>query len=154
MANTGVYIELKGDKFKKSNKEALSLAKGGAGDVVAVIFSNDLSPYAADLKGIKKVVQVKGDNLEYQPDIYAATLAQVIKDNSLTDFIGTASPQGKDLFPRVAAKLQTASLINDCIEVNFADSLVTKPLYAGKLLCQFKVNDEYRLYTGCFEAVN
>ena len=59
MANIGVYIELKEDKFKKSNKEALSLAKKSGNDVYAVIFSNDPGQYADELKGISKIIKVK-----------------------------------------------------------------------------------------------
>ena len=147
MANVGVYIELKGDTFKKSNREALSEAKKSGKDVFAVIFTNTITSFKDEFSGIKKVIQVAGDNLTYQPDIYAETLTKIIKDNNLVDFIGVASPQGKDLIPRVAAKLENASLINDCVVLDLAGGKVTKPMYAGKLLCQFKVKTEYKLYT-------
>lgn len=147
MANVGVYIELKNDLFKKSNREALSLAKKSGKDVVAVIFTNSIDSYKNEFSGIKKVIQVAGDDLTYQPDLYAATLANIIKENQLADFIGVASPRGKDLFPRVAAKLESASLINDCVELDLSANVVTKPLYAGKLLCQYKVTADYKLYT-------
>jgi electron transfer flavoprotein alpha subunit len=147
MANIGVYIELKGDTFKKSNREALSLAKKSGKDVFAVIFTKTVDSFKGEFSGVKKVVQVAGDNLTYQPDVYAETLAQVIKENQLTDFLGVASPQGKDLIPRVAAKLDNASLINDCVELDFGANTVTKPLYAGKLLCQYKVSGDFKLYT-------
>ena len=147
MANIGVYIELKGDTFKKYNRETLSLAKKSGNDVFAVIFTNTIDSFKGEFAGIKKVIQVAGDNLVYQPDMYAETLTKIIKDNNLVHFIGVASPQGKDLIPRVTAKLENASLINDCVELDLAAGTVTKPLYAGKLLCQYKVNAEYKLYT-------
>lgn len=147
MANIGVYIELKDEQFKKSNKEALSLAKKSNKDVHAIIFTNNLDPYKTELKGIKQVIQVKDDNLSYQPDLYADTLAKIITDFKLNDFLGACSAQGKDLLPRVAAKIENASLINDCIEIDFDNNKVTKPLYAGKLLSQYRIEDEFRMVT-------
>jgi electron transfer flavoprotein alpha subunit len=147
MANIGVYIELKGDKFKKSNKEALSLAKKSGKDVYAVIFSNNLDPYSNELKGVKKIIQVKNDDLTFQPDLYADTLAKIITEFNLNDFIGAHTPQGKELLPRVAAKIQNASLVTDCVEMDLENGSVTKPVYAGKLLSTYVVEDDFRMFT-------
>lgn len=147
MANVGVFIELKDGKFKKSNKEALSLAKKSGMDTYAVIFSNDPGQYADALKGVKKVIQVKGDDLTFQPDLYADTAAKIITEFNLNDFIGVSSLRGKDLFPRIAGKIENASLISDCIELDLENHSVVKPVYAGKLLSRYVVDDEYRLFT-------
>jgi electron transfer flavoprotein alpha subunit len=146
MANIGIYIELKDNNIKKSNREALTLARKSGKDVHAVIFANDLTPFQEDLKGIVKIIQVKDEDLTYQPDFYAATMAKIIKDFNLNDFLGIYTAQGKDLFPRIAAKVN-ASLINDCIDIDFGQQTVTKPVYAGKLLQKAKVEDEFRLFT-------
>jgi len=147
MANIGVYVELKDNQFKKSNKEALSLAKKSGADVYAVIFSSNPGQYADVLKGVKKVVQVKNDDLSYQPDVYADTLAKIITEFNLNDFIGVNSAQGKDLFPRIAAKIDNAGLIMDCVELDLANRSVTKPVYAGKLLSKYIIDNTFRLYT-------
>jgi electron transfer flavoprotein alpha subunit len=147
MANIGVYIELKDNQFKKSNKEAIGLAKKSGADVVAVIFSNDPGQYTDMLKGVKKVVQVKCDDLSYQPDLYADTLAKIITEFNLNDFIGVNSAQGKDLFPRITAKIENAGLVMDCVEMDLANRSVTKPVYAGKLLSKYVMDNPFRLYT-------
>ena len=147
MANIGVFIELKDGLFKKSNKEILSLAKKSGMDVHAVIFSNNPEQYSNEFKGVKKVIQVKGDDLTYQPDLYADTLAKVITEFDLYDFVGGNSARGKDLFPRVTAKIENAGLIMDCTEIDLAGHSVTKPVYAGKLLSKYVIENEYRLFT-------
>lgn len=147
MANIGVYIELKEGIFKKSNKEALSLAKKSGKDVYAVIFSNDPGQYAEHLKGIAKIIQVKDGDLNFQPDLYADTLAKVITQFELKDFIGAHSARGKELIPRAAAKIANASLVTDCIEIDLETGTVTKPVYAGKLLSKYVIQDEYRMYS-------
>jgi electron transfer flavoprotein alpha subunit len=146
MANIGVFIELKDDLFKKSNKEALSLARKSGMDVHAVIFSNNPAQYSEHLKGVKKVIQISGD-LAYQPDIYADTIAKIISEFNLHDFIGVNSARGKDLFPRITAKIGNAGLVSDCVEMDLASHSVTKPVYAGKLLSKYVNDNEYRLFT-------
>ncbi|HLP62292.1 MAG TPA: electron transfer flavoprotein subunit alpha/FixB family protein [Candidatus Deferrimicrobium sp.] len=147
MANIGVYVELKDNLFKKSNKETLSLALKSGSDVYAVIFSNNLAPYASELKGVKKVIQVKNDDLVYQPDLYADTMAKIITEFNLNDFIGVNSAQGKDLFPRITAKIANAGLVMDCVEMDLAGHSATKPVYAGKLLSKYVIEDTFRLFT-------
>jgi electron transfer flavoprotein alpha subunit len=146
MANIGVYVELKDGNFKKSNKEALAFAKESGHDVFAILFSDAPEQYAQHLKGVSKVIQVKGADT-YDPTIYADTLAKIITDNHLTDFTGICSAQGKDLFPRVAAKIESASLLNDCIDIDLENGKFTKPVFAGKLLSTFVMDDEFRMFT-------
>ncbi|MFC2141152.1 electron transfer flavoprotein subunit alpha/FixB family protein [Acidobacteriota bacterium] len=147
MANIGVYIELKDDQFKKSNKEVLSAAKKSGKDVYAVLFSNKPDQYADQLKGITKVICVKDEDLTYDPTVYADTLAAIITQFELKDFLGIHSAQGKDLFPRVAAKIENATLLGDCICFDLEKNTFTKPVYAGKLLSDFVIEDEYRMLT-------
>jgi electron transfer flavoprotein alpha subunit len=147
MANIGVYLELKGDQFKKSNKEALNAAQQSGKDVYAVLFSNNPAQYTAELTGIKKVLVVKDADLTYDPNLYAETTAKLITQFQLTDFVGIHSAQGKDLFPRIAAKIENAALLSDCLAVDWEKNLFTKPVYAGKLLSDFVIADEYRMLT-------
>jgi len=146
MANIGLYIELKDGVLKKSNRELLSLARKSGQAVHAVLFCPDVQPYLEELKGIQTVIQVKGADLSYQPDRYARTLAAVIRDFKLEVFIGIFSAQGKDLFPRLAAKAK-ASLVNDCLAVDLDARKAVKPVYSGKLLAEYQVEAGTALFT-------
>lgn len=146
MANIGLYIELKDGVFKKSNRELLSLARKSGQNVHAVIFGADILPYLPELRGIKTVIQVKGTDLTYQPDRYAQTLADIIAAFKLTAFCGIFSAQGKDLFPRLAAKAK-ASLVTDCLVVDLGARKAVKPVYSGKLLAEYQIDDERALFT-------
>jgi electron transfer flavoprotein alpha subunit len=147
MSNLGLYIELKEGKSKKSNKETLSFAKKSGKDVYAVVFSNDIEQYLDELKGVKKIIQVKGDDLTYQPDFYADTMAKIIKEFDLGYFFGIFSAQARDLFPRISARVENSGLINDCLEIDLDNNLVTRPVYAGKLLCQYSIENEVKILT-------
>ncbi|MGE5343251.1 MAG: electron transfer flavoprotein subunit alpha/FixB family protein [Candidatus Omnitrophota bacterium] len=146
MANIGVYIELKDNQFKKSNKETLGFARTTGHDVYAVLFSNTPDAYAEELKGIHQVIVVN-DDAPYDPEMVAETLAKIIPEYHLTDFLGICSVRGKDLFARVAAKIENASLINDCVSMDLDQHRFTKPVYAGKLLANLLIEDEFRLIT-------
>lgn len=146
MANIGLYIELKEGIFKKSNRELLSLVRKSGQSVHAVIFCADLQPYLPELRGIQTVIQVKGADLTYQPDRYAQTLADIIAEFKLAVFCGIFSAQGKDLFPRLAAKAK-ASLVNDCLTVDINNRRAVKPVYSGKLLAEYQNNDEIAMFT-------
>jgi electron transfer flavoprotein alpha subunit len=146
MANIGLYIELKDGGFKKSNRELLSLARKGGHKVHAVLFCQDAHPYLEELKGIQTVIQVKGADLSYQPDRYARTLAAIIAEFKLDVFCGIFTAQGKDLFPRLAAKAK-ASLVNDCLSVDLGSRKAVKPVYSGKLLAEYQIDDEKALFT-------
>jgi electron transfer flavoprotein alpha subunit len=146
MANIGLYIELKGEAFKKSNRELLSLARKSGQSVYAVIFCSDLQPYLPELHGIHTIIQVKGADLSYQPDRYAQTMADIIAEFKLAVFCGIFSAQGKDLFPRLAAKAK-ASLVNDCLTVDINNRRAVKPVYSGKLLAEFQNDGETAMFT-------
>jgi electron transfer flavoprotein alpha subunit len=146
MANIGLYIELKDGVFKKSNRELLSLARKSGQPVHAVLFCQDVQPYLEELKGIQTVIQIQGADLSYQPDRYARTLAVVIREFKLDVFCGIFSAQGKDLFPRLAAKAG-ASLVNDCLTVALDKRQAVKPVYSGKLLAEYQIDSGTALFT-------
>jgi len=146
MANIGLYIELKKGIFKKTNRELLSLAGKNGHSIVAVVFCADVQPYLEELRGVHTVIQVTGADLSYQPDRYARTLATVIAEFKLDVFCGTFSAQGKDLFPRLAAKAK-AGLVNDCLAVDLEKRTAVKPVYSGKLLAEYQVAGPKALFT-------
>ncbi len=145
MSAIGVYIELKNGQFKKTNRELLTLARKSGSDVTAVVFANEVQALEKELTGIQTLVQITGSNLDYQPDSYAQTLAEVIREHGLKDFLGGCSAQGKDLLVRVAARVP-GSLVSDCLAVDLANHTASKPIYAGKLLAEYRLVDDQRLY--------
>ncbi len=138
----GIYIELKEDgTFKKSNRELLGLAAGR--EIVAVVFA-DAAPHLAELAGVATVVQVL--RTPWQPDVWAATLAAIVREHQLADFVAAHTLQGKDLMARLAARLGVG-LVGDCLQLDLATRTAVKPVYAGKLLAEYRNDSEWRLYT-------
>ncbi|MCU0275266.1 MAG: electron transfer flavoprotein subunit alpha/FixB family protein [Acidobacteria bacterium] len=146
MAKIGLYIELQDGVFKKSNRELLSLARKGDHAVHAVIFCADVRPYLEELQGVQTVIQVSGADLSYQPDRYACTLATIIEEFQLDACCAIYSAQGKDLFPRLAAKIKSG-LVSDCLSVDLEKRQALKPVYSGKLLAEYQVEGGRALFT-------
>ncbi len=77
---------------------------------------------------------------QYAPEGYAAAVAERAKAGGYRAIVFAASATGKDLAPRVAARLGVA-LATDVTDVAVEDGAVvaTRPVYAGKALLQVRL---------------
>ncbi|KKM71420.1 hypothetical protein LCGC14_1430800 [marine sediment metagenome] len=149
MSSLGVYIELKADKVKKTSLELLTLARQSGRAVTAVIFADDPDAYVDELAayGVGQVIHVSGLNGQPPgPETLAGNLAEIIREQGIRDLICTHSAQGKDLLPRVAARLE-APLATDCVGVDFDTGIATRPMYAGKVIAKIRLTGDHRLFT-------
>lgn len=134
-----VFIEQRENKLKKASLEALSTARklaGSAANVAAVVVGGSIDGITAELKnhGADTVFAVSGATFEnYNVFNYGSAVEQAIKSFSPTVVLGMASPIGRDIFPRLAAR-HNAGIATDLIELKAeGETLVgLKPMYAGK----------------------
>lgn len=134
-----IHAEQQDGQVKKISRElatkAAALAKELGGEAQAV-FIGAAPTDAASLgkHGISKVTVIVSDPLKiYNGEGYAKVLAEFIKEMKPDIVLGSASPQGKDFFPRLAAKLN-AGLASDCVglRVEGGKLIPTRPVYSGK----------------------
>ncbi len=139
MGNILVYAEQQDGQVKKISRElaskATTLAKELGGEAQAV-FIGETPADAASLgkNGITKITVIEHKNLKiYNGEAYAKVLAELIKETSPDVVLGSASPQGKDFFPRMAVKLDVG-LASDCVglRVDNGQLIPTRPVYSGK----------------------
>lgn len=138
-----VFVEQRDGKIKQASYEALALARkiaGGASNVAALLVGQSVDALAGELKGTgaDKVFTVNGDAFKlYNVVSYAAALEESIKNFGAQLILGMATPMGRDLFPRLAARL-SAGILTDVItlEAQGNQMVGTKPMYAGKCLAQ------------------
>ncbi len=134
-----VFIEEREGKVKKTSLEALSAARKMADalqeSVVALHIgtgepSANLAHFGAD-----RIISVQHDLLSaYSTQGYAAAVAQTAKKLEPRFVLSSASAMGRDLMPRVAAKLGVG-LAQDCIEARVIEDKqleCVRPIYAGK----------------------
>lgn len=138
MANVLVVAELSEDgKLKKSTLNAISFARqalpavGGALHIVVLGAStaaavSDLAAY-----GAAKIIAVEDASLsKYTAEHYAPSVAAAALGSSLV--VATATSFGKDLLPRVAARLD-AAFAGDCsgVAVEGGKLVYKRPMFAG-----------------------
>jgi len=122
MSKILAFVESRENKIKNSGFEtastALKLANDIGADIEVLLIGNNVSSIAGELGayGIKKVVVSEDAKLEnYSTTAYSKILAETAKLRGADIIMLSASAMGKDISPRVSAKLE-AGLIADCTE--------------------------------------
>jgi len=142
-----VFAEHKDGQLKKIAFENVSLAKQLGLDFECVVIGGDINAAELGNFGAGKVIHYKKDG-EYSPDGYAAILAEAMDNSSADLLIMGATSMGKDLAPRVAAKIN-AAVATDCTEVEMdgGDLKIVRPMYAGKVLATIKLSSAKKVIT-------
>lgn len=150
-----VHIEMRQGKAKKSSLEALSEAGRRGGElqqaVAAVVLGPEGGSVAAELfsYGAEKVFIVGNPELgTYSAQDDAHVLAVLTREIRPLVIWFSADSVGKDLAPRLAAKLGV-SLASDCTGLAVKDGRIeyTRPIYAGKALMKFTLKTSPQIAT-------
>jgi len=141
------YIEQRNGEIKRASLEALSFSKKIAndlnGEVIAVSIGKSIKEVDKLKKfGASKFYFLKSDELNYySPSAFSKLLSDFAIEINADILIFSNTALGKDLSPRVSAKLN-AGIGVDCVNVNIVDGeiIYTRPIFAGKALidCKFK----------------
>jgi electron transfer flavoprotein alpha subunit len=135
-----VFIETREGKVKKSSLEALSETKRRAGelgsDVGAALVGTGLECLNPEIfsSGASQIFLLENEQLaSYSSQGYATALHELVKEVNPKAIFFAATAMGRDLAPRLAAKLGVA-LASDCTKVAVKDGKLefTRPVYAGK----------------------
>ena len=148
--NVLVFAEQRDGVLKKVAFEMLTagaeLAGQLGGQVEAVLLGSGLDglPDTLAQYGATKVYVADDPALQpYASEAYAATLGQVIAQAEPAILLIGATAMGKDLAPRLAARLG-AGLATECtaLEIDGGRLLATRPFFAGKALARVKLNGD------------
>ncbi len=143
-----VFVEQRDNKLKKSALEAIATARkltGSAAQVAALIIGASVDGLAVELKsyGVDTVYTVNGAAFDkYNVMAYAAATEQAIKTFAPKLVLGIASPMGRDLFPRLAARFD-AGIVTDLIEIKIDGDYISglKPMYSGKCYAELTLQN-------------
>lgn len=141
--------EQRAGKLKTGAFEALAAASrlnANPSEVAAVIVGEGVTSLAEELKGhgADKVYVVDGPAFKnYNCLAYTSAVEAAIKAFAPDLVIGGASPMGKDMLPRLAARLD-AALVTDLVELASDGKNIqgVKPMYAGKVLANVSTNTD------------
>jgi electron transfer flavoprotein alpha subunit len=140
MPNVLLFCESKAGKTKSVSRElcaaARRIASGLGAEVVAVCFGELSDAASLGAFGAKKIIQLtSGDLAHYSTEGFAQAAAQIIKAENPQAVLFAATARGRDLAPRVAARVGQP-LLSDCTDLKIEDGAlhVQRPIYAGKVL--------------------
>ena len=136
-----VCVECKDGGIRKVSLELLSKAKEiteNLGSVLyAIVIGYQVKELAEALRSFSdKVIVVEREGLKhYRWDTYASVIEQLVKKYGPSMVFGGSTVTGKDLFPRVAARLKGA-IISDAVGIELEGNgvKIKKPLYGGKII--------------------
>ncbi len=141
MAKIGVLIETENGIIKEPNMGVMTAARAnGDNEVIALVpeetDKGGLANYGATT--LVTLTSVNGD-MNQSPDLEAAVLENAISQLELDGLLGLASARGRDLFARLAARLNRP-LASDIVGVNFTDQTVLKSHFSGKTMATLKLD--------------
>ncbi|KPK99462.1 MAG: electron transfer flavoprotein subunit alpha [candidate division Zixibacteria bacterium SM23_73_3] len=141
--NVWIIAEQKEGKLKKVSFELLGIGKKLAektgGSLSALLLGQQIDKLTEKLDGYgaSKIFVCDSEILaNYSNEGYTKAIVDLVKAHNPAILLGGATASGRDLFPRVAARLETG-LASDCVglEINNEGLLVAeRPLFAGKVL--------------------
>lgn len=135
-----VFIEQRNGQIRKASLEALSEARRHADksgeNVTALLVGDNVGGLTANVSKYKPNKILVAQNPEfknYSTEGYAAAIAEAVKKEDPKFIFGANTAMGRDLFPRVAVRLD-AACVSDAVELrDESDSLlVVRPMYSGK----------------------
>jgi electron transfer flavoprotein alpha subunit len=150
MPNIFAFVESRGAELRKVGLEAVTAAraladKSGGGEVHALLLGPpgiaakalQLGQYGADV-----VIAVEHAGLtNYNPEVATATAAARIKSGGYRAAIFSTSAQGRDLAPRVAARLGV-SAVTDVLSFELEGDIVVvrHPINIGKVIATLAIS--------------
>ena len=150
MAAIFAFAESRDGEFRKGAHEVLAaarqLADASGGEVHAVALgAAGLRDAAADLGrwGADRVFVGESEAFtRYSAEGFTTVIARFLKEQGCDVALFPASAMGKDLAPRVAARLGV-DYASDCTEVEMQDGAVvaTRPEYAGKVFTRVRFSE-------------
>ena len=144
-----VFIEQGNQTASKVSLELLGKARGLAKEfsrlgkdqlVAAILIGHKLGSIADELirYGADHVIIVKDERFRiYRTDIYTKAIVQIAREKKPEILLFGATPQGRDLAPRVANRLRTG-LTADCTALEICKEegilLQTRPAFGGNVM--------------------
>jgi len=149
MCEVLVFLEQREGRLKGSSLEALGVGRQlleevgtGSGRLNAILIGNNIKDLAETVRcyGAQKILLADHPTLErYNNRLYTYVLAQEVQKRGAAIILLSATAMGRDLAPRLAARLG-GPLLTECTSLNISDGLLeaTRLVYAGRLSARVK----------------
>ena len=144
-----VLAEHDNASLKEATLHAITAATKLGGEINVLVAGNaadGAAAAAAAVPGVAKVLRAEAPYLA-QPtaENVAATMLLATENGSYSHLVAAATSFGKNVMPRVAAKLDVAQ-VSDITSVESPDTFV-RPIYAGNAFATVRANDTVKVIT-------
>ena len=150
--NVLAVVEQRDGTLRRSAAEVVTAAKTVADAQGGTVHALLIAPAGTDASSLAKygaeVIQLaSGDGADrYDPDVFAATVAERVKAGDYFAVLFAAGAQGRDLAPRVAAKLDVPLAADVTgLSIDGGELVITRPVYAGRAFAKLVLNAQPRL---------
>ncbi len=144
-----VFAEHQDGRVRKTTFEGLSagaeFSKKTNQPVAAVLLGSGLQETVKSLAPFADKVYLMEDPAltPYTSDAFVMGITQLVKEHQPSVLLGGATSTGKDLFPRLAMRLQTG-YAPDCTGLAMEGDghlIATRPLFGGKVFCKMTFSE-------------
>ncbi|GBD02767.1 Electron transfer flavoprotein subunit alpha [bacterium HR19] len=144
-----VVLETRNGELKKASLSAVTCARKiseitGLKYRLAIFNPNENSLEEVSYLGAEKVFVIRGEQFQnYTAENYTLAIEKIVRDNGEKYIIATATTFGKDLLPRVAAKLD-GGMVSEIIEI-IDDKTFKRLMYAGNIITTVKLESDIKV---------
>ena len=135
-------ISLKGSTFN-----TVAAANSLSGDISILVAGSNIDDVISECQSLDNVSKVLKCDSETYSNLIAEDVSALVLANcdGFTHILAPATTFGKNLMPRVSAKLDSQQ-ISDIISVE-SDDTFKRPIYAGSCIATVKSNDSVKVIT-------
>jgi electron transfer flavoprotein alpha subunit len=149
MNKVAILVEMKNGRVKPAGLGIISAAHGSHTERIGFVLEKGTPEAREQLEdhGIDTIVEIAAADgpIPWNPEHWACAVVQAMRHYDTPILLGLASQQGKNILPRVAARLE-AALVMDCTAVDLARHTAVKSQFSGKTVAEFKTCGAYHLY--------
>ena len=151
-----VIAEHDNNNLKASTLNTIAAASSLSGEISVLVAGHDIGNVVAEsqtLEGVSKVIKCDSETYKNFIAEDLSVLVMTIAEK-FTHILAPATTFGKNLMPRVAAKIDSQQ-VSDIISVE-SDDTFKRPIYAGSCIATVKSNDNIKVITvrsTAFDAV-
>jgi electron transfer flavoprotein alpha subunit len=147
MHTIGLLIEFREGRVKEANFGMATAARGDDRQIIALAVdasAGDARSALADY-GVSRIIAIRSGANGWDPSLQSAAVVAAMQKFGIDSLIGLTSPAGRELLPRIAARLD-APLIMDCIEIDADARRVKTSQYSGKTLAAISLAGSHFIY--------
>jgi len=148
-ASTLIVVEHNDNQLTPATLHSVTAAKQLGGDVTCLVAGTNCGPAVesiSKIEGVNKVLVAQHDLYKgFLPEMLTPLVLEVQNQFKFSHILATATSFGKNLLPRIAAKLDVAP-ISDVTEIEDENTFV-RTIYAGNAVTKIKSNDGIKVMT-------